>query len=124
MTVDEMMFWNEYPEMFPIYEVLSERLTAAYPDVKIKISKTQISFYNRHMFAMASTSKKRKKEWPKEFVMVSIGLPYHLVNPRVLAAVEAYPGRWTHHIAVKEILELDEELFLWIDEAYQFAQSK
>ena len=124
MTIDEMMFWNEYPAMLPIYEALSERLTAAYPDMTIKVSKTQISFYNRHMFAMASTSKKRKKEWPKEFVMVSIGLPYHLENPRVLAAVEAYPGRWTHHIVVTDAAGLDEELFLLIDEAYHFAQSK
>ena len=56
--------------------------------------------------------------------MVSIGLPYHLENPRVLAAVEAYPGRWTHHIVVTDAAGLDEELFLLIDEAYHFAQSK
>ena len=124
MTTDEMMFWNEYPNMLPIYEALAERLKERFSDMTVTVSKTQISFYNRHMFAMASTSKKRKKEWPKEFVMVSIGLPYHLENPRVLAAVEAYPGRWTHHIAVTDTSELDEELFLWIDEAYQFSRSK
>lgn len=124
MTIDEVMFWNEFPDMLPVYEALSGGLTARYPDMTVKVSKTQISFYNRHMFAMASTCKKRKKDWPKEFVMVSLGLPYLLESPRVLAAVEPYPGRWTHHIAVTEIAELDEELFRWIDEAYRFAQSK
>lgn len=124
MTIDEMMFWNDYPNMLPIYEALSERLTERYPDMTIKVSKTQISFYNQHMFAMASTSKKRKKDWPKEFVMVSVGLPYCLKNGRVLASVEIYPSRWTNHVAVTRTTEIDEELLLWIDAAYQFSEIK
>ena len=66
MTTDEMLFWNDYPNMLSLYEALSSILTERYPDMTIKVSKTQISFYNRHMFAMVSTSKKRKKDWPKE----------------------------------------------------------
>ena len=124
MTIDEMLFWNDYPNMLPIYEALRGNLTEHYSDMSIKVSKTQISFYNRHMFAMASTSKKRKKDWPKEFVMVSIGLPHRLEAPRVLAAVEAYPGRWTNHIAVTKATDIDGEMLSWIDEAYQFAESK
>ena len=124
MKTDEIMFWNEYPKMLPIYEALSAILAERYPDMSIKVSRTQISFYSRHMFAMASTSKKRKKDWPKEFVMLSVGLPYPLENPRVLASVEPYPGRWTHHIALTAEAEIDDELLGWIDAAYQFSESK
>ena len=124
MTIDEMLFWYDYPNMLPIYEALRRNLTEHYPDMSIKVSKTQISFYNRHMFAMASTPKKRKKDWPKEFVMLSIGLPYPLKNPRVLASVEPYPGRWTHHIALTNEAEMNDELLEWIDAAYQFSESK
>lgn len=124
MAADEFLFWNGYPNMLPVYEVLRERLTARYPEMTIRVSKTQISFYSRHMFAMASTSKKRRRDWPKEFVMVSFGLPGRVESPRVLAAVEAYPGRWTHHLAVTAAAEIDEELLGWIDEAYRFSESK
>lgn len=124
MTTDEVLFWNDYPKMLPIYEALSAVLAERYPNMSIRVSKTQISFYNRHMFAMASTSKKRKKDWPKEFVMLSIGLPCPLEHPRVLASFEPYPGRWTYHIALTDIVELDDELLGWIDIAYQFSESK
>ena len=124
MTTDEIMFWNDYPKMLPIYEALSAILVNRYPDMNVKVSKTQISFYNRHMFAMVSTSKKRKKDWPKEFVMLSIGLPYPLENSRVLVSVEPYPGRWTHHIALTDEAEMDDELLAWLDAAYQFSESK
>ena len=124
MTTDEVLFWSDYPKMLPIYEALSAVLAERYPNMSIRVSKTQISFYNRHMFAMASTSKKRKKDWPKEFVMLSVGLPYPLDHPRVLTSVEAYPGRWTHHIALTHEAEMDDELLEWIDAAYQFSESK
>lgn len=61
MTTDEIIFWNDYPKMLPLYEKISSVLEERYPNMSIKVSKTQISFYNRHMFAMVSTSKKRKK---------------------------------------------------------------
>ena len=124
MTTDEIIFWNDYPKMLPLYEKISSVLEERYPNMSIKVSKTQISFYNRHMFAMVSTSKKRKKDWPKEFVMLSVGLPYSLDHPRVLASVEAYPGRWTHHIVLTHEAEMDDELLEWIDTAYQFSESK
>lgn len=43
MAADELLFWNGYPNMLPVYEVLRERLTARYPEMTIRVSKTQIS---------------------------------------------------------------------------------
>ena len=39
-------------------------------------------------------------------------------------AVEPYPNRWTHHVVVSRLEELDEELMDWLREAYDFAQNK
>ena len=44
--------------------------------------------------------------------------------PRVASCVEAYPGRWTHHVVVASEEELDDELMALIDEAYQFSMVK
>ena len=93
MTADELLFWDRQPQLLPLYELLRERLMSAYPEMKIKVSKSQISFYNRHMFAMASPPVRRRKTWPKEFMMVSFGLSYQIDSPRIAMSVEAYPNQ-------------------------------
>lgn len=37
---------------------------------------------------------------------------------------EPHPGRWITHFVISSPSDLDEELFDWIEQAYQFAQSK
>lgn len=124
MTADELLFWDRWPRLLPLYELLRERLMSAYPEMKIKVSKSQISFYNRHMFAMASPPVRRRKIWPKEFMMVSFGLSYQIDSPRIAMSVEAYPNRWTHHVIVESPEDIDGTLLGWIHEAYLFSDSK
>lgn len=124
MNLDEQMFWEKWEPLLSLYETLKQRLVETYPDMKIKVSKSQISFYNRHMFAMVSPPARRRRDWPKSFIMVSFGLPYQVDSPRVAMSVEAYPNRWTHHVIVESASDMDEALLGWIDEAYSFSQSK
>lgn len=124
ITLDEQMFWEKWMPLLPLYESLKERLMKAHPDMKIKVSKSQISLYNRHMFAMVSPPVRRKKDWPKNYIMVSFGLPYQVHSSRIAMSVEAYPNRWTHHVLVESADAIDETLLAWIDEAYSFSQSK
>lgn len=124
MTTDEILFWDQWWNLLPLYETLRNILTETYPDMRIKVSKTQISFYNRHMFAMVSPPARRKKGWPKEFIRVSFGLPYQIVSPRIAVSTEAYPNRWTHHVIVEDASKIDKELMAWIDEAYVFSEGK
>ena len=124
MTTDEIMFWEQWPQLLPLYEALRNRLAETYPGMRVKVSKTQISFYNNHMFAMVSPPIRRRKGWPKTFVMVSFGLPGRIVSPRIAMSVEAYPNRFTHHVIVEREDEIDGTLLGWIDAAYSFSESK
>lgn len=124
MLTDEMMFWEKWPQLLPLYETLKKYLVEAYPDMRIKVSKSQISFYNRHMFAMVSPPVRRRKDWPKAFIMVSFGLPYQIVSSRITMSTEAYPNRWTHHVIVEDADSIDGTLLAWIDKAYSFSESK
>ena len=45
-------------------------------------------------------------------------------SPRIVQAVEAYPGRWTHHLLALSPADIDEELLDWIDEAFRFSITK
>ena len=124
MELDELLFFNQYPQLQPLYKALREELLCRHPDVKVRVSKTQLSFYNRHLFAMVALPLRRKKDWPKVFLQLSFGLEYRLESPRIAVAVEPYPNRWTHHVLLTSPEQLDEELFGWLEEAYDFAQRK
>lgn len=124
MHPDELLFFDKMPAILPVYARLREQLAAAYPDLGIRVGKSQISFRNRYGFAAASLPWRRVKGWPAEYLLVTFGLAQRLDDPRIAQAVEPYPNRWTHHVLVQTPEEVDETLLRWIDEAYWFAQSK
>ena len=55
ITMDEAMLFDRWPQVLPLYTALREKLTAIYPDLTVKATKTQVSFRNRQVayhFAM------------------------------------------------------------------------
>ena len=64
------------------------------------------------------------KERPEVYIVVTFGLGYRLESPRVDAAVEPYPGRFTHHVLVSGTGEVDDELMGWVKEAAVFSAGK
>ena len=89
------------------------------------MQKTQITFSNRHVYACASFLRvRRKAALPDPYLVLTLGVPYPLESGRVAVKTEPYPGRWTTHILLSRPDELDEELFSWAKEAYDFALNK
>ena len=125
MTLEEMLFFDSHPAALPLYEKLKESILAEIPDTRIEVKKTQISFFTKHMFAAASFTPVRKaKERPEPFLTVTFGLRERAASPRIDAAAEPYPGRWTHHVMIGSAEEVDEELMGWIREAAAFSSGK
>ena len=123
--LDTLLFFNEKPEALPLYNALEERILAEIGDVNIKVQKSQITFSNRHNFAFISFLPVRKaKERPKVYITVTFGLSYKKESPRIDAATEPYPNRWTHHVLISSIDEIDDELLSWIKEASNFSAMK
>ena len=122
---DAMLFFNQHPESYPLYEVFYGKLMSRFPETKIKVQESQISFYNRHLFACVSFLRvKRKADLPERYFVLTLGLSEPLTSDRVAVKAEPYPGRWTTHFVISSPSDLDEELFGWIEQAYQFAQEK
>ena len=115
MDENILLFFDQDPDALPLYE----------SDVRIKVQKTQITFYNSHLFACVSFAKVRKAaERPDSYIVVTFGLEHRAESPRIDIATEPYPNRWTHHILISEPEEIDDELMAWIREAAEFSAKK
>ena len=125
MNADILFFFSDHMDTLPLYERLEGLILEHISDVKIKVSKTQISFSNKRGFAFVSFNPCRKaKERPNVWMTLSFGLGYRKDSPRIDAATEPYPNRWTHHIMVGSEEEIDDELMGWIREAAEFSARK
>ena len=125
LDLDEGLFFDMVPGAYPIYRAFKGAVLKAYPEARIQVQKTQITFYNPRVFACASLLRaKRKAELPHPWITVTLGLPYRLESPRAAVCTEPYPGRWTTHIVIGSAEEIDSELLHWVGEAYGFAAAK
>lgn len=122
---DTPFFFRESPRSLPLYLSLEERILAEFPEARVRVQKTQISFSHRRNFAFASLLPARRAALrPDPYLTVTVGLNRRLDSPRVDAATEPYPGRWTHHIVIGTEEEIDGELMGWIREAAEFSAGK
>ncbi len=122
---DTLMFFDAHRDALALYRELETLLYDLFPLVNKRVQKTQITYFNRHVFACVSFARvKRKAELPEGWLVLTLGLPAPLDSSRAAVKTEARPGRWTHHFVLSKREELDEELLGWIREAYDFADRK
>ena len=125
VSQDAMLFFDQHPKAYPLYEAFYEELMSRFPETKMKVQKSQISFYNRHLFACVSFLRvKKKADLPERYFVLTLGLSEPLVSDRAAVKTEPYPCRWTTHFAISDTADLDDELFEWVAQAYAFAQHK
>ena len=123
MSMDELFFFDGKPGALLLYEAFRSNLLERMPDTRIEAKKTQISFFNRYMFAAVSFTPVRKaKDRPDPFLTITFGLPFRMDSARIDVATEPYPNRWTHHVMIGTEEEIDDELLSWIKEAADFAR--
>lgn len=125
MNEHTLFFFKDHLAALPLYQKFEEYVCAAVRNVEIKVQKTQISFYNRRMFACISFAGVRKKSMrPDYYIVITFGLEHEVQSPRIDVATEAQPNRWMHHVLISDVSEIDEELMGWIKEASSFSEAK
>ena len=125
MDTEILFFFNEHMDALPLYQRLETLILEQIPDVRIKVSKTQIGFFNKRGFAFVSFNPcRRAKDRPETWMTVTFGLAFRVDDPRIDVATEPYPNRWTHHVTVSRVEDMDGQLLGWIREAEVFSASK
>lgn len=122
---DLTRLFRDVPGAIPLYRAFETRVLAQHPAASLRVQKTQVTFVNPRVFACASLLRARRKALlPDPYLTITLGLAHRLDSPRVDQASEPYPGRWTHHLVIGSIDEIDDELMAWTAEAYRFAERK
>ena len=122
---DLLFYFDGKPREFSLYQRLFESSGTSLPlTLRSRCKKAKSAFTGPKLFAAASIPVRRKKDWPKECLLVTFGLERQVISPRIAIAVEPYPNRWTHHVVVSQPEEIDGELLDWLSQAYQFCQIK
>ena len=125
MNTDILLFFDKAPSALPLYEAFEQRLLSEIANVTVKVQKTQISFSNRRNFAFVSLLPVRKARLrPENYITITFGLCHRVDSPRIDAATEPYPNRWTHHVLISSIEQIDDELMVWIKAASDFSAGK
>ena len=120
-----LLFFADHSAALPLYLALEEKIFTLFPQAQKRVQKTQITFFHRHVFACVSFARvRRKRDQPEGSLVLTLGFPSPLESPRAAVQTEPYPGRWTCHLLLCGIEELDEELLRWLREAYDFSERK
>ena len=124
MYEDRMMVFEKIPGAFVLYMEFEKFILARFPDAEIRPKKTQIGFFEGCGFAWASPPLRRISGKEKPCITITLGLPIRLDSPRVFAATQPYPGRWTHHFIISDPSELDAQFEAWTETAHEFALAR
>ncbi len=116
MTLDE--FFTDHEESRPIFEALRRTIEALGP-IELAISKSQIAFRGagrRSAFA---------RVWvPERYLqlgaplVLTLGFQYRDSSLRWKEIVEPHPGRFTHHLELWALTDIDAEVRGWLQSAW------
>jgi len=117
MTLDE--FFEGYEQSRQLFDALRVRIEALGP-VEMRVTKSQVAFRRNKGFAWAWVPGKylRGKTAP---LVLTLSLPGRDGSLRWKEIVEPKSGRFTHHLEIYTVDEIDEEVCAWLRAAWSGA---
>ena len=118
MTLDE--FFAEHWDSRRIFEAVREAVEQAGP-AQIRVTKSQVAFRRRTGFAFVWMPDMylRRGDVP---LVLTVGLRRQDDSPRWKQVVEPAPGRFTHHLELRDPADVDDEVRDWLREAWAAAE--
>lgn len=122
---EELQFFEDHASSWTLYQNLREKLEVLCPETIIQVKNTQISLKNKYIYACVSFLPVHpKKQRNKAYITISFGLQKPVSSNRIDQITCPYPNRWTHHVLIDDVSQIDDQLLNWLHEAYLFAKMK
>ena len=111
--------FSQAPLALEVYTRVAELLESL-GGAEVTVSKTQVGFSRRRGFAWVWTPPGRNPATSP--AILSIAYAHRLVSDRFREVVQPRPNIWQHHLWVENPAQLDEEVFAWLEAAYDDAE--
>lgn len=114
-------FFIEKPIQLKLFHHISEFINSL-GQVKIKTTKSQISFAGKRQFAWVWLPMEWDKKRTPHSIILSFSLQERINNPQIVQVIESYPGKWMHHVVIQNTSDINELVRKWLTEAYNFGR--
>jgi hypothetical protein len=98
-----------------VFERVRE-VTSGVEGVAVRASKSQVAFRRRRGFVWLWLPGRYLRR-PAADVVLSLALGRHDPSPRFREVVHPSPAHWIHHLEIRSVDELDDEVEGWLREA-------
>ena len=119
MTLEE--FFEDRDEARELFDAVIANM-ADLGSFETRVSKSQIACRRRRDFAWIWCPDRYLRGPTVAPLALSLSLPVRDVSPRWKEVVEPSPGRFMHHLELRNRSDLDDEVRHWLRQAYAFAQ--
>lgn len=107
------------PEGLAICRAVQEAVSRL-GEASMRVTKSQVAFRRRRGFAYVwRPGQYVRSEVP---AVLSIALPRELVSDRFKEIAHPSPKIWMHHVELRDVSDVDEQVLEWLDEAYANAR--
>ena len=113
-------FFADDPLGLAVFEIVADRV-ADLGGAELRVSTTQIGWARRRGFAFLWNPQRWLGQRGAPLVL-TLGLPERDPTPRWKEVVEIRPGLYTHHLEVRAVEDVDDEVLTWVDRAYAAAE--
>lgn len=103
---------------YSLYEVLEKRARARWPELRVKVQKTQIRFSDPRPFLWVWLPIRSVKGRPDHYLVVTFGSTVPIEAPRIVEKTRIRDHRWTHHVLVAKAQDVDQQLIAWIEASH------
>lgn len=111
-------FFAGSPVGLAIHDEVAQVL-GSYGGVSTRVTRSQVAFRRDVGFAFLW----RPGQYVRSDVpaVLSIALPNELVSPRFKEVVHPAPTVWMHHLEIRDVSQVDDEVRGWLREAWEHA---
>ncbi len=118
LTIDDFFQGKEDSrQLFEAIANLVERLG----DATVRVSKSQVAFRRKKNFAIVWIPGQYLKNRPTPPLVLTLSFQKRDPSPRWKEITQISPRRFTHHLELYGKQEVDEEVFWWLQKAWDKA---
>lgn len=118
MTSDEELFFEGSATGLAIYRAVEAAVSSIGP-AEVRVGRSEIAFRHGRGFAFVwRPDRYLTSDVP---AVLSIGLPVELRSPRFKQVLQVSPRVWMHHLELRAVDDVDQEVGQWLSSAYDAA---